>query len=52
MLREACRAGRPAIEDYDVILRLKGPAPRTDFRRIAAEARALLARLATAEVSR
>jgi ribonuclease P protein component len=45
MLREALRSARPAIESYDVILRLKRGAPRAQFARIAAEAAQMLASL-------
>jgi ribonuclease P protein component len=46
MLREVLRNARPAIETYDVILRLKRAAPRAQFPAIAAEAAQMLARLA------
>jgi ribonuclease P protein component len=45
MLREALRAARPAILEYDVILRLKRSCPRTEFRCVAADAAALLSQL-------
>ncbi len=45
MLREVLRNARPAIESYDVILRLKRGAPRAEFTQVAAEAARLLATL-------
>jgi ribonuclease P protein component len=45
MFREVLRAARPAVESYDVILRLKRPCPPAQFRHLAAEARALVATL-------
>ena len=45
MLREALRSARPAIESYDVILRLKRGAPRAQFAGIAAEAAQMLTSL-------
>jgi ribonuclease P protein component len=45
MLRAAQRGARPAVLDYDVILRLKRGCPRTEFRAVAAEATRLLAAL-------
>lgn len=45
MLREVLLRARPAIEAYDVILRLKRGAPRPEFRRIAEEAARLVAAL-------
>jgi hypothetical protein len=45
MLRETLRSARPAIESYDVILRLKRAAPRAQFAHIAAEAAQMLASL-------
>jgi ribonuclease P protein component len=45
MLRAAQRAARPAVLDYDVILRLTRGCPRTEFRQVAAEATRLLAAL-------
>jgi ribonuclease P protein component len=44
-LREVLRQARPAIEAYDVILRLKRGCPRAEFRQVAAEAARLLAAL-------
>jgi len=44
-LREAVRAARPPILAFDVILRLKRACPRTEGRRLAEEARGLLAAL-------
>ena len=52
MLREALRAARPAILDYDVILRLKRACPRTEFRRVAADASRLVAALLAGSVVR
>ncbi len=46
MLRERVRAARPAVEAYDVIVRLKRGCPRSEFRTVAAEAARLLAELA------
>jgi ribonuclease P protein component len=45
MLREVLRSARPAIESYDVILRLKRGVPRVEFVRCAAEAAQMLASL-------
>jgi len=45
ILRVAQRAARPEVLDYDMILRLKRPCPRTEFRSVAAEATRLLATL-------
>ena len=45
MLREATRAARPAILEYDVILRLTCACPRAEFRRVAADAARLLSAL-------
>jgi ribonuclease P protein component len=45
LLRESIRAARPAVESYDVILRLKHGCLRAEFRRVAAEASRLLAAL-------
>jgi ribonuclease P protein component len=45
MLREVLHNLRPAIESYDVILRLKRGVPRAHFALIAAEAMQLLASL-------
>jgi ribonuclease P protein component len=45
MLREAQRTARPAVLEFDVILRLKRACPRTEFRHVAAEAARLLASL-------
>ena len=45
ILRESLRAARPAIESYDVILRLKRGCPRTEYRRLAAAAVTLIAAL-------
>jgi ribonuclease P protein component len=46
MLRVCLRDARPAIDGYDLVLRLKKGAPRTAFRAIAAEASRLLAAFA------
>ena len=46
MLREVLRKARPAIESYDVILRLKRGTPRAEFALIAAEAARMLSILA------
>jgi len=45
ILRAAQQAARPAVLDYDVILRLKRGCPRAEFRQVAAEATRLLATL-------
>ncbi len=45
MLRESLRRARPALEAYDVILRLKRGCPRTQYARVAADAAALIASL-------
>lgn len=45
MLRAAHVAARPAVLDYDVILRLLRVLPRGEFRAIAADAARLLATL-------
>ncbi len=45
MLREALRDARPAIEAYDVIVRLKRGCPRSEYARVAADATALIASL-------
>ncbi len=45
MLRAAQQAARPAVLDFDVILRLKRGCPRTEFRKVAAEAGRLIAAL-------
>ena len=45
MLRESLREARPAIESYDVILRLKRGCPRTEYVRVAVDAAALIASL-------
>ena len=52
MLREAQRAARPAILDYDVILRLKRSCPRTEFRQVAAEAAQLMGTLVARNAAR
>ncbi len=46
-MREALRAARPAIEAYDVIVRLKRPAPGPELVSAVNEARTLLTALAT-----
>jgi ribonuclease P protein component len=43
VLREAVRAARPPVLGFDVILRLKRACPRAEQRRLAREARSLLA---------
>ena len=45
MLRATQRAARPAVLDFDVILRLKRGCHRTEFREVAAEAGRLIAAL-------
>jgi ribonuclease P protein component len=45
VLREAVRAARPPVAEYDVVLRLKRGCPRADARMVAADARRLLAGL-------
>jgi ribonuclease P protein component len=45
MLRVRLAKARPAIERYDVVLRLKKAAPRTEFHLIADEATQLLSAL-------
>jgi ribonuclease P protein component len=45
MLRESMVKARPAVEAYDVILRLKRGCERAEFRRVAAEASQLLGAL-------
>lgn len=45
MLRVRLANARPAIERYDVVLRLKRPAPRAEFHLIADEATELLSAL-------
>jgi ribonuclease P protein component len=46
MLRVRLSEARPAIERYDLVLRLKKPAPRAEFHLIAAEATRLLSAIA------
>lgn len=46
MLRAAHVAARPAVLDYDVILRLTRGSPRAEFRAVAADAARLMASLA------
>ena len=46
MLRVCLREARPAIDRYDLVVRLKKGAPRHAFRSIAAEAAQLLAAIA------
>jgi ribonuclease P protein component len=48
MLRVVLHRARPAIGGFDLIVRLKRGAPRTEFPLIAADAVQLLARLAAA----
>ncbi len=45
VLRVALAGARPAVESFDVILRLKRPCARHEVRALAAEAKALLATL-------
>lgn len=45
MFRERVRAARPALEAYDVIVRLKRGCPRSEFGVVSAEAARLLAEL-------
>ena len=52
MLRDVLRAARPAILDYDVILRLKRGCPRTEFRRVAEEAARLMGALVARDAAR
>lgn len=46
-LRERIRAARPAIEAFDVILRVKRIVARADIAAASAESQRLLARIAT-----
>jgi ribonuclease P protein component len=46
MLRVCLRAARPAIERYDLVVRVKKGAARSEFRAIAAEATLLLGAIA------
>ena len=46
MLRVCVRDARPGIDRYDLVVRLKKGAPRTEFRSIATEAARLLAAVA------
>ena len=46
MLREAIRGRRPAIDAFDIILRLRQPCPAAELNGIATEAGALLDALA------
>ena len=43
MIRVCLREARPAIDPFDLVVRLKKGAPRTEFRLIATEAARLLA---------
>jgi RNase P protein component len=52
MLREALRSARPAIESFDVILRLRRTVPRAQFASIAQEAAQMLANLVAQARSR
>ncbi|MEP7205359.1 MAG: ribonuclease P protein component [Casimicrobiaceae bacterium] len=45
MLRPIVRAARPQIDPYDLIVRLKRPCSRAEFKVVAAEAARLLGRL-------
>jgi len=51
MLRVCVRNARPGIEGYDLVVRLKKGAPRTEFRSIASEAVRLLAGIAPTKPS-
>ena len=51
MLRAAQQAARPAILEYDVILRLKRACPRSEFPAVRADAAKLLAALVAARPS-
>lgn len=51
MLRAAQHAARPAILEYDVILRLKRGCPRNEFAAVRADAAKLLAALVAARPS-
>jgi len=48
MLRVCVRDAQPGIDGYDLVVRLKKGAPRTEFRSIAKEAARLLATIAPA----
>lgn len=52
MLRERVRAARPAIEAFDIIVRLKRRCARAEFRAVADEAARLLAKLGPDQASR
>ena len=52
MLRAAQHAARPAVLEYDVILRLKRSCPRAEFRCVAADAARLLAGLVSRSPAR
>jgi ribonuclease P protein component len=52
MLRASVAAARPAVLDYDVILRLRRGCPRTEFRSVAAEAERLLGALLAGSATR
>jgi ribonuclease P protein component len=45
VLRETVRAARPPVTAFDIVLRLKRGCPRAEARRVAADARRLLAGL-------
>lgn len=45
-LRESVRAARPAIESFDIVLRLRRAVPRADIANAVAESMRLLARVA------
>lgn len=47
MLREVLRRARPAIDGYDVILRLRKRVPRSAFPQVAAEAARLVATISS-----
>ena len=52
MLRVALRQARPAIDRFDLIVRLKRGAPRAEFPRILREAAALLVAVASEKAPR
>lgn len=52
MLRETLRGQRPAIERFDLVLRLRRAALRAELPRVRAEVLGCLARLAAAEAPR
>jgi ribonuclease P protein component len=48
-LRESVREARPALEAFDIILRVRRMLPRADIRNAVAESRELLAHLCAAQ---